>query len=449
MSNIIDKSMLNEEQLFILEDMVSKVTRLVANGEYKSASVEDRMFTLTASAGCGKTYLTSVLLKEFDKLGLNCRVTSSTHKSLAILDEMINQVGVAVESSTIHSYLKLKLKEDHNTGMHILEQDGGKPVDYASVLFLEESSMCSGELFEYIEAELERDNIGVIVCISDRYQLPPVQATEFPLYTREGITKYELKNVVRQASGSNILKFATYIRDAIISENYPTNLEIKEFAQECLGEDFTIVNSDKELLEDYYNSKYNPESNLLVAYKNATVSRYNKKIRNTLIDDECCFVEGEKLVFNEAHFDNQDNCIHRNNETIEIQSFKKLEDKELGVNYYKIIDTEDRLFRAIDFDDLMDFEYELNQLASKAKKAKGLERSSYWKRFFELKKCFQSVSYIYAFSSHKTQGSTCNEAYVLLDEILGMRSITGDDTMLRSLYVSVTRPRHRLILLMR
>lgn len=448
MSNIT-KDMLNDEQRFILDDLIPKVNKLVLNDGYKTAKIEDRMFCLTASAGCGKTFLTTVLLKELDTLGINVRVTSTTHKSLAILDEMLANAGVNVESSTIHSYLKLKLKECHITGTHILEQDGAKAVEEVSVLIVEESSMCSGELFEYIEAEMLRDTICVAILISDRYQLPPVQATEFPLYTREDITKYELTKVVRQAEGSNILKFATYIRDAIISKNYPTNIEIKEFAQECIGDDFTILNSDKELLSEYYNSKYEPESNLIVGYKNATVSRYNKKIRNTLIEDDCCLTIGEKLVFNEAHFDTQDNCVHKNNETIEIQSFKKLEDKELGVNYYKIIDTEDRLFRAVDFNDLMDFEYELSELSKKAKKSSGLEKSILWKRFFELKKCFQSVSYIYAFSSHKTQGSTCNEAYVLLGEILNMRSIIGEDNMLRSLYVSVTRPRHRLILLMR
>lgn len=446
----IDKDMLNEEQLVIVEDFIPKVSNLIYNDKYKEVSLEERMFSLEGAAGTGKSVTTSVIIKEVDNLGFSIRACTPTHKSLNILAEMIENTEVVVPQSTIHSYLGLKVKECHETGRYKLEQEyGSNPPEPVDLLLVDESSMVSPELYEYIKAEMEMNVIKVVLFISDKYQLPPVDSGENPIYENDKITKYLLLNVVRQAQDSNILKFATAIRDSIKSGKYLSNLEIKELAQEFVGDDLEIIKSDKEFLQKYFDTPYSSQENLVVAYKNATVSKYNKKIRNTLIEEDECFSEGELLVFNEAHFDSADNCVHRNNETVEIQSIKKLEDSSLGINYWKIIDTEDRVFRAVDFNDLMDYDFELNDLAKQAKKAKGLERSALWARFFELKKSFQNVSYTYAYTSHKTQGSTCCESYVVLDELLGMRSVIDAETMLRSIYVAVTRPKHKLLLLMK
>jgi len=449
MSNIT-KEMLNDEQKYVLEDLIPKVKTLIMNDKYKEVELEGRMFSLEGAAGSGKSFTTSVIIKEVDALGFSIRACTPTHKSLSVLAEMIDNTEVVVPQSTIHSYLGLKVKECHETGKYKLEQEyGSKPPEEVDLLLVDESSMVSPELYEYIKAEMEMNVIKVVLFISDNHQLLPVDSGENPIYENDKILKYQLLNVVRQAQDSNILKFATAIRDSIKSGNYLSNIEIKELAYEYIGHDLEIIKNDKEFLQKYLDTPYSAQENLVVGYKNATVSKYNKKIRNTLVEEDECFSEGEFLVFNEAHFDNADNCVHRNNETVEIQSIKKLEDTSLGISYWKLIDTEDRVFRAVDFNDLMDYDFELNDLAKQAKKAKGLERSALWARFFELKKSFQNVSYTYAYTCHKTQGSTCCESYVILDELLGMRSIIDAETMLRSIYVAVTRPKHKLILLIK
>lgn len=441
---------LNEEQRVIVDDLIPKLTKLLSNSTYKDVKLEDRMFTITSGAGCGKSFTTSILIQELDKLGYYMRACTPTHKSLAVLDEMIEQTGTSVASSTIHSYLGLKVKEDHNTGKYILEQEyGSNPPENVDILWVDEASMVSEDLFEYIKAELQYNTIKIAIFVSDKYQLPPVEGKEFPLYSNDKITAYTLHNIVRQAEGSNIIKLATKIRESIMSGNYLSNIEIKEIIQECKSEDVVIVKNEKELLERYYLSDYPAQSNLVVAYKNATVSKYNKKIRNTLINAEECFVRGESLVFNEAHFDNADICVHRNNETIEIKHLEKIRETSLDLYYWKVIDTKDRVFRAVDFNELTDYEYELSELAKKAKKGSPLEKKALWQQFFTLKKTFQNVAYTYAFTSHRTQGSSCNECFILLDEIIGMRNIIGDETMLRSLYVALTRPKQRLIIMMK
>jgi hypothetical protein len=51
----IHKDMLNEEQSFILEDLIPKIKNLVMNDKYKEVSLEDRMFCLSGSSGVGQT----------------------------------------------------------------------------------------------------------------------------------------------------------------------------------------------------------------------------------------------------------------------------------------------------------------------------------------------------------------------------------------------------------
>ena len=447
----MNKEMLNTEQLEAFNGITDGIKGLLANNKYKTVPIEERIFMLTAGAGCGKSFTTSVLIQECDRLGYYMRACTPTHKSLAVLNEMIEQTGLKVQSSTIHSYLGLKIKENHDSGKYELVQEyGNNPPEPVDIIYCDEASMVSPELFEYIKAEMEYDTIKIIIFISDQYQLPPVEGNrEFPLYTNDKVTKYTLNNIVRQAQDSNIIKLASIIRESIMSGEYLSNIEIKEAVKECEADDVLILKNEKDFLTKYYDSEYPAHTNLVVAYRNASVSKYNSKIRNTLIESDECFTIDEELVFNEAHFDNADNCIHRNNETVKIKHLKKIEESDLGIHYWKIIDTNDKVFRAVDFNDLSDYEYELNELAKKAKRGSPLERKAMWGQFFNLKKTFQNVAYTYCFTSHRTQGTSCNEAYIVLDEILGMRSITGAKTMLRSLYVALTRPKKRLVIFMR
>ena len=133
------KEQLNPEQLSAFNGITNGVKNLLANNKYKEVSIEDRIFMLNGGAGCGKTFTTAVLIQEFNKLGYYMRACTPTHKSLAVLDEMIEQTGTALSSSTIHSYLGLKVKEDHNTGKYLLEQSyGNNPPEPVDICLLDE-----------------------------------------------------------------------------------------------------------------------------------------------------------------------------------------------------------------------------------------------------------------------------------------------------------------------
>lgn len=440
----ITKEMLNEEQLFILEDLVSKVANITVNDNYKSLENEDKMFCISGSAGGGKTTVTSFILKEFKKLNLDIIVTSPTHKAKKIIQEMMAEAGVSFETKTIHSYLNLSIKNNTETGKQDLIQKAST-IEFCDGIIVEESSMISVELLAYIKAELEMGTYKFVVFLGDSYQLLGVGEDESPVFNLENIIQYRLLKVMRQKGENPLIDICTVLRDCIISGAYISNRELKELFLENLGDYIEQVPDIKSMLDRYFKSTYPIEENSVIAYKNKTVSSLNQKIRNKIIKEEDCFVQGEELIFLSAMVE-KDVVVISNNETVTIENLKKIHDNELDIDYWKIIDSEDRVFRAVDLFSTDDYDYELSEIAKKAKKAIGMERSAYWQRFFELKNTFQDVSYVYAGTTHKAQGSSYSEVYYYLDEILGMRNIVGEENLFRAIYVGVSRCKHKLIL---
>lgn len=397
------------------------------------------------TGNCGKSTTTSLILKEFQDRGFNVLVTCPTHKAKKVITDMCDNAGVTFPSSTIHSYLGLKVKNNTETGKQDLVQNyGSNPPENYDIVICDEYSMIGKELLDYIMAEVELGTIKCVLFVGDSYQLLGVGEDESAVLTMKDINVFNLHQVMRQALENPIIEIATILRDCIISQKYLSNIEIKELFKERLGEHIEQVPDIKAMLNRYFSSTYEPDERSVIAYKNKTVSSLNSKIRNWIIDSDDCFVQGEELIFLSAMVEN-DNVVITNNEIVELTNLKKIKDDELDLYYWKLIDKEGRLFRVIDFNDKLDFEYELQELAKKAKKASGMERSAYWQRFFQLKETFQDVAYVYAGTIYKAQGSSYSEVYVHLNELLEMRKILGDESLTRALYVGITRAKDKLI----
>lgn len=444
----VNKDMLNDEQKFVLGDLIPKINNLVLNDKYKEVPLEDRMFCLSGSSGVGKTTLTSFILKDLEELGLDILVTAPTHKVKKVIQDMMTTAGVSFETKTIHSYLNLSVKNNIETGKQDLVQKANGTVDYYTGIIVEEASMISKELLEYIKAELEMNTYKFVLFLGDSYQLLSVGEEDSPVFNLLDITQYRLHKVMRQKGENPLIDICTILRDCIISGKYLSNRELKELFLENIGDHIEQVPDVKALLDRYFKSEYPSEDNSVIAYKNKTVGSLNQKIRNKIIDSDECFIQDEELIFLSAMVE-QDIVVIANNEIITIQNLKKIHDSELDIDYWKIIDSEDRVFRAVDLFSKDDYEYELSELAKKAKKATGMERSAYWQRFFELKDTFQDVAYTYAGTVYKSQGSSYSEVFYHLDEVLSMRNILGDENLFRAIYVGISRCKHKLVILMK
>ena len=140
--------------------------------------------------------------------------------------------------------------------------------------------------------------------------------------------------------------------------------------------------------------------------------------------------------------------IHNNNETIKIKKIQKNYSDIYKMVYWDIEDYEGRYFKAVDINDWHIFDTEIQKLANAAMKEKDRNaKRIIWSEYFDLKNEYQKVSYTYACTVHKSQGSSVNEIFINLRELLRMRNTINDMDFLKLLYVAVTRTKFNAIFL--
>lgn len=431
---------LNDKQQEIFDSITGHISTNFKT--YKDLSLMDRMITLQGKAGSGKSTLVGELISHFsNQANYHTVLTATTHKALAVVSDMTND---NVMTSTIHSYLKLKVSEDYNTGEYNLKRVEGKYPEPCDILLIDECSMCDTKLFDFILEAVLSNTVSFVIFVGDSAQLLPVNGELAPIFDEKTCIQHSLTEIVRQSEGNPIITLASKIRKAIDTNSFPEPYIVKQWFKEAECEQIINYTSPNDFINRYYSSEYKPEENLIVAYKNNTVDRLNKSIRKKLIGADECFIIGEELIFNEALVEGDDTIV-KNNEKIKIKELTKHYDKELDIHFWKILTECERVFRAVDFGSRMDYDYELGELAKGAKKASGVIRSQMWRRYFELKNSFGNVAYIYTTTSHKSQGSSCREVFVDIQEILGMSGVIDTPDIFRSLYVSVTRCKYNLI----
>ena len=138
MSN--DEIILTEDQQIIHDDILKRIVDIVPN--HKNYSKENRMFSIEGSAGMGKSVLTSFIVKSLVD-DYKIHVSTPTHKSLGVLNDMLkkNDLRGQIDTTTIHSYLKLSPKEDYENGQLILEIIPDSKVKKVDILLIDEASM--------------------------------------------------------------------------------------------------------------------------------------------------------------------------------------------------------------------------------------------------------------------------------------------------------------------
>src|SRR3954447_22542563 len=108
---------------------------------------------LTGNAGTGKTTLVQALVAELRNRKVSVCVTAPTHKAVSVLARKLHEAGLSnVDTMTIHALLGLKVSlNEENT---ILKRGGPSQAKYYRVVIIDEASMVSSDLFDYIKNDL-------------------------------------------------------------------------------------------------------------------------------------------------------------------------------------------------------------------------------------------------------------------------------------------------------
>ncbi|MFW5972650.1 MAG: ATP-dependent DNA helicase [Bacteroidota bacterium] len=393
-----------------------------------------RYTSVRGYAGTGKTFLLDHLVKKLQLRGMRVAACAPTHKAARVLNDRL--AGRDVRAQTIHSFLGLRLKPD-GQGAYRLEPEPGHELPDDGVVIVDEASMVGLDEWPHIERAWNLQ----FIFVGDPAQLPPVNEGASPVFELDGPV---LTDVVRQARGNPIIELATRLRSGEDPAFEPAfdgrhGIGVTRSPGAFLTSAMRAF-SDARFHDD-------PTFARILAYRNATVRRYNASIRKHLFPDANeRFTEDEWLVARETWY-HEDQPVLINSEEVRVVSAGVAEAADAADGPWKIWElgvegADGGLFREVHV--LHESEHARFRRALDRRKREAIRGEGDWLDYYGLRERFADVDYTYASTIHKAQGSTFNTAYVDLKDAAACRG--AEHRAL--LYVAVTRPADRLALLL-
>ncbi len=391
---------------------------------------DDQYMIVQGDSGTGKSTLINEMFKRIDtheKMkqlllqqdtdGYQLQVAATTNKAATVLSNIINR-----DVGTIHSYLKLTLKPNYQTGEEDLIPTKSWCKMYRHLIIIDEASFISGKLFDYIQKTLIDSKI---VLIGDAYQLAPVKQKEPIMLNIATNHRADLTEIVRHTG--QISSLGKQFKNSLLTGVFDP---IQSTAPDILhlnGNDFKLA------IENHFGCKdYNPYDAKILAWSNNRVLEYGDHIRQ-LRGYPIQFNEHEYVITNKMHMNHRGIKIVGIDDTVFIE--------HIGQEYeqYNIpgkdvtFSNKGKLHTAF----LPNNQQQYRQII------KALVKTKDWKLYFDLKQNWLDFRTVYASTIHKSQGSEFKTVFIDLSDI-GRCTIKTDTA--RLLYVGITRAIEQVIL---
>ena len=401
-------------------------------------------FVLKGYAGTGKTTVIThwmeairTMPENFPKKEFWHRpkivLTAPTNKATNVLRDKAKETKISADVCTIHSLLSLKLQWIKDEQVLIEDRRGeDKFGDYDWVV-IDECGMLDKKMIQYIQDAQERAG-NRVVYMGDPCQLPPISEINSDSFSVEAT---ELTRIMRQADGNPIMALSMYLRELILSEHphYPN--QIFDFVDDEHILYHPVAKYEISILDAFADPKRNTDIRH-VAWTNRVVDSWNDKIRDRIYGfDRGEWTKGERIVTTAPVMDTlEDNVLFTTDTLLTIMDEPKLiEVQEIpcwelmcrGRRIFVPLHTSKKLF-ADKKDELI-------------REAKGDRKR--WRFFYKYMEAFAHVKPAHSLTVHRSQGSTFDDVYVSFQNIL-QNPVRRES--LQCLYVAITRPRTRLIL---
>jgi exodeoxyribonuclease-5 len=428
---------------------------------------DKQAFLLQGKGGTGKTTIIKKIIADAQKQGKTILGIAPSHKAKKVLSKSL---GKDVNVATLAAALAIKLNEV--TGEFQPDQyarDLGRiPIKKVSLVILDESSMVSDKLLEEIKKFLSPN--AKIIFMGDKAQLPPVgQETDSKVFdVKNG---YELTEKMRQAATSPIINIGTIVSNNVESSQRVTNpitdAMREDITDSVSGSSITWESDESKALrqfaEDFKQADGDVNYVKVVTFNNEdnpnpqSVKNLNTKIRKILYGDQIDnkqFINGELLTaydsfggeeplfFNSEDFTVVDSKLVPNYNVTASAFSRKAGNRNLNLNFDVVLLTlkneDGKLIHNVPVI------AESSKLAYDAL-IKRLDVEDKQLMYKVIKK-YANLQYGYAITSHKAQGSTYTNVYVMEDNIMGKSNGGNTKSKNQSLYVAVSRPTTKLVM---
>ena len=436
---------------------------------------DETLFTLTGRGGTGKTTLIKKLVEDREALFI-----APTHKAKNVLTKSINSNTNRKdrEAITLAAALFVKPNDDGEFAPDKYKREymgSSMPIRNAKLIIIDEASMINDAYYEDIKDQIRRYNPKAkIIFMGDNAQIPPVgQDTDSKVFSEvKGAT---LNQRMRQGETSPIVPLSDIVASNVES-SVPERKVIKKEERvnkfnEDTNEGVLFVNNEKQLLENFVvDFKEHPTSTKLITYNNESHQRnpqsvlnLNKKVRELLYGNNAPqYMDGEQVISYSTTMEG-DEIILENSvdftvekvdkpytefKTVSVSS-KNRGPRTISISYEAIpLTLKDNLTGKITIINVPTNESKpliqkkINDLF-KGNKLEGIAKDG--QLAYELMGSIPKIEYGYAVTSHKAQGSTYRNAYVMEDNILNAYGATNKAKN-QSLYVGISRASHKLVM---
>lgn len=422
-------------------------------------------FLLAGYAGTGKTTLLQAIAFELRTRGDKRKIAFSapTNKAVRVLAKRVEQWGLGVDALTCAQLFAIRPQIDNETGKEMFVPDRERTARVGSydLIVVDESSMVSEELWklfllemggEIAQLQIPLDGVAgksepQFLFVGDRAQLPPINEIESQVFSIPN--RIELTEVLR--FGGSIGEATERLRDRL-NERSPI-----QFRTDCTpNKSQGIFKLSKEqwesnLLKAFQSPKYAADPNYCraIAWRNRRVGDLSQHIRSALFGAGTArFVVGDRLVADRPCLDGEAVILPNSAECIvtdvrvrqqEVKLYDPFTD-EFEVYFFSAWDLE-----VLDEDDRLLHLWPLHEDSKKqfAAVLDALAQSRRWQMFWQLKGSFHELSYAYALTVHKSQGSTFENVFVAVPDLTSNRKIRERNQLL---YVAMTRASQRIFL---
>ena len=410
-----------------------------------------RRYVIKGYAGTGKTTSLEELVRRCQAADYNICLTAPTNKAVDVIRRKMRDAGLKVDIMTTFKLLGLTIGT--SGGKKILKRGGSSSVRGYRAVIIDECSMISDELLKYLDRDCKS-----FISIGDPMQLPPVGEIESGSFNAGNTT--ELKTIIRQASENPIIAASMLLREMIDNGKF----DIQRLKQTFdLNDQSGIVEAPYHvglqwMMESFKSKDFENDNDKFrcVAWTNRTVNMINKMAYNHVYDNpDTPFVLEQTVVLRnnamEQFYVNQElRVTGLNMEMVPYRpdgrdatvtaAYAANQDLIDSVGCWAVrVSAEDKEETAYYIADNNAHERNLSALLAAAK-----EHGSVWPLFFSYKDYYADLRHPYAMTVHCSQGSTFENQFLVIDDIL---KNPNTREMMQMLYVAVTRPSNCLVVM--
>jgi tRNA A37 threonylcarbamoyladenosine biosynthesis protein TsaE len=396
-------------------------------------------FTISGSAGTGKSYITRQIIENIPK-HIKIAVSAPTHKAVRVIESFTGKKGHTIHS--LHGLRPNYSLDEFNIDNIKYESIGNVKFNEYNVIFIDEASMINKDLKQLNDIRSKQFKTK-IVYLGDNLQLAPVKEDSPSDVFNKVDDSFELIDIIRQNETNPLLDIYDILREDVKNNTSKFINKLK------LGKD-SIINNEgfsildypkfKSKIDEYFKSNdFKSDINFCryAGYTNESVTIWNRYIRTILFPTNELIVVGDLLTAYKTIVDSNNAIVISNSSDYKVLSaMHRISDHGFACYNTVLLSIEDNRTVNVSIVDHTHSTFTkyysiLNKLHRDAHYAKRENRGEAFKRYFMFKDthlCMTSftltdgdkdrgwvtkeLSYGYGLTVHKLQGSTISNIFL-------------------------------------